>query len=440
MVGEAFRVIGPGWGAVAEVGLVVAGIAGIAISLTSGSARSRLRHLLVDNFYSHRYDYRKEWLQCIATLSVPADRSGPETRIIRALTAITDSPGGQLWMRDLEGSAFHWRGSWNLPPSSAAEPVDSEFTAAFRGGDWIIELAGQPQPPEWLREIKGAWLAVPLNHLGRLLGFVVLVTPRAPLRLDREVFDLLRIIARQAAGHAAERQYARAMLETAELRDFSKRFAFAVHDMKNVAAQLGMIVQNASRFRGDPEFHEDVLHTVEAARNRVNALIARLRSDRADATRAAGVSVPLDLIEQEVAAIRQGRGADIVLRHDGGRLAVPIDAEGLRNVIGHLCDNAIEASNGPVAVTVRHERSRLLIDIADSGAGMAAEFIRDRLFTPFGSTKCDGLGIGAYQARELLRNAGGDLLVQSRPGVGTTMRIILPCVAGEAELPSLASV
>src|SRR6185437_8079472 len=117
MVGETFRMIGPAWGAAAEAGLVMAGAAVVAISLTSGSTRSRLRHLLVDNFYSHRYDYRKEWLKCIATLSVPADRSGPGNRIVKALAAVTDSPGGQLWLRDIEGSAFHWKGSLNLPPA-----------------------------------------------------------------------------------------------------------------------------------------------------------------------------------------------------------------------------------------------------------------------------------------------------------------------------------
>ena len=60
---------------------------------------------------------------------------------------------------------------------------------------------------------------------------------------------------------------------------------------------------------------------------------------------------------------------------------------------------------------------------------MTPEFIRDQLFQPFGSTKGDGFGIGAYQARELIRLAGGDLLVASRIDSGTTMSLMLPCVA-----------
>ena len=70
----------------------------------------------------------------------------------------------------------------------------------------------------------------------------------------------------------------------------------------------------------------------------------------------------------------------------------------------------------------------MLVDIIDEGPGMSADFIRDRLFRPFATTKTGGHGIGAYQARELLRAAGGDLLVLSRPDAGTTMRLLLPSV------------
>ena len=438
MLGEAFRWFGPGWGGLAEIGLITAGVISIGVMLTSGSVRSRLRHLLTDNFFSHRYDYRKEWLRCIETLSSAPDERSPAKRIIGALAAVTDSPGGQLWLRDPDGAAFQWAGSWNLPAAIAAEPVDSPFAERFRGGDWVIVLQNDPARPACLAEMKDPWLAVPLSHLGRLLGFVVLTAPRAPLRLDREVFDLLRIIGRQAGGHAAEWQHFKAVLETRDLRDFGKRFAFAVHDMKNVAGQLSLIVQNAERAGDDPEFHRDVLATVAAALARTNALIGRLRAP-ADPTPAA-VSEPIELVEQEIAAIRRNLRVEIGLRHDGRRLAVRADAGLLRGVIAHLCDNAIEASDGRVAVSIRHERSSVLIDIADSGAGMTAEFVRDQLFAPFGSTKENGLGIGAYQARDLIRSLGGDLLVHSRPGLGTTMRITLPCLVEEDEPAGLPRV
>lgn len=423
LTAEVFRMAGAGWGALAEVSLMIAGVTAVAILLVSGSARSRLTRIVAENFYSHRYDYRQEWLKCIETLTAGPGHGGLQTRIIKAVADIADSPAGVLWVRDLDGAAFQWAGSWNRPAVSAPEPASGPFVALFGDGAAIVELDRVEAPPRWLGQVARAWIAVPLVQQDRLLGFVVLARPRAPLKLDRETRDLLHIIACQAATHLAEQQYARALDEARQLTDFSKRFAFALHDMKNVAGQLTMIVQNAAHHRGVPEFHEDVLATVEAARDRMNRVLASLRSR--DLPQAAGLVEPLALIEEEAAALRL-RGVAVDLDSDGYSAAVAMDADDFRSVFIHLCENAAEASPGSVTIRVRHEPLRIAIDITDKGPGMAPEFIRDKLFRPFDSTKREGLGIGTYQARELLRAAGGDLLVTSRPGSGTTMHILLP--------------
>lgn len=432
MVGETVRLFGPDWGALVELALVAGGAVSVVVLLTTGSVRSRLRHLLVDNFFSHRYDYRKEWLRCITALSAVADDGSPALNIIRALAETSDSPGGQLWLRDPDGSAYHWVQSWNMAPACGAEPADGRFAAGFRDGGWVIEFGAGAARPDWLGATD-VWLAVPLNYLGRLVGYVLLLPPRAPAKPDREVFDLLRIIGRQAAATAVEWQHRRAISETRQLRDFGNRFAFAIHDMKNVASQLQMILQNSVHAGQDPEFQRDVLATVESALDRINAIVCRLRPPPAQST--AAVSVPLDIVEQELEAIRRTRGVAITVRHDGHHTAAAIDGELLRSVVSHLCDNAIEAADGRVEVSVWEDGASLFIDIVDEGDGMTAEFVRDRLFTPFGSTKDNGLGIGAYQARELIRTVGGDILVQSRPGLGTRMRVALPCLAQVAEDP-----
>ncbi|HZU91460.1 MAG TPA: XrtA/PEP-CTERM system histidine kinase PrsK [Stellaceae bacterium] len=431
---EVFRMAGSGWGVLAEMTLVIAGITALAVLLVSGSARSRLTRILAENFYSYRYDYRREWLKCTEILTAAPGHGGLQTRVIRAVAEIADSPAGVLWVRDLDGAAFHWAGSWNRPAVAAPEPAAGPFVALFRDGSEIVELTRLDAPPRWLDEIAQAWIAVPLAQQDRVIGFVVLARPRAPLKLDRETRDLLRIVACQAATHLAEQQYAQALGEARQLADYSKRFAFAVHDMKNVASQLAMIVQNAPLHRGVPEFHEDVLATVQAALDRMNRVLATLRAR--ELPQVAGLVAPLALIQEEIAALRR-RGLAIDCESDGYSAAVAMDADDFRSVIVHLCENAAEASPGFVKIRVRHEPLRVAIDIIDKGAGMTPEFIRDRLFQPFASTKRDGLGIGTYQARELLRAAGGDLLVTSRPGHGTTMRILLPCISRKAEPASL---
>jgi putative PEP-CTERM system histidine kinase len=434
VTGEVFRGVAAGWGELAEMTLLIAGIAGIAVVLTSGSARSYIRRVLEDNFYTHRYDYRFEWLKSIETLAAVSESVGLQARVIQAVADVADSPAGVLFVRDLGGSVFQWAGSWNHPAVPAAQPADDAFATRFRDGEWVVELPQMTDRPAWLSEIPEAWLAVPLAQKAELIGFVVLVRPRAPLRLDRETFDLLRIVARQSATHIAERRIAQALAEMQQLNDYSRRFAFVVHDMKNVASQLGMIVQNARLHRDDPEFQADVLATVGSAFERINKLLGRLRPRLPEMTE--GLIVPADLIRGEVASLRHSHDECIEVETDGSAGAVAMDEAAFRSVIGHLCENAIEASRERVTLRLRHEPLRMEIDIIDDGPGMDAEFVRDKLFRPLGSDKRDGFGIGAYQARELVRAAGGDLLVISRPNCGTTMRIILPCVGNVPETPA----
>lgn len=430
--GEVFRGIAPGWGELGEMTLLIGGTAAIGVLLTSGSARSYIRRVVEDNFYTHRYDYRGEWLKSSETLAAAPGHTGIQGRIIKAIADVADSPAGVLFVRDLGGSAFQWAGSWNLAAVPAVQPADDPFAALLHDGGRVIELAEVPVRPSWLAEIADAWLAVPLAQQAELIGFIVLVRPRAPLRLNRETFDLLRIVARQAATHVAEQRTAQALAEMRQLSDYSRRFAFMVHDMKNVASQLGMIVQNARVHRYDPKFQEDVLATVGSAFKRMNRLLARLRPSLPDVTD--GLIVPADLLRDEVAALRRAHGACIELESDGGVAAVAMDEASFRSVIGHLCENALDAASECVSLRLRHEPLRMEIEIIDDGPGMDAEFVRDKLFRPLGSKKRGGFGIGAYQARELVRAAGGDLLVKSRPGHGTTMRIILPCTGNLAKV------
>ena len=256
------------------------------------------------------------------------------------------------------------------------------------------------------------------------------------MKLGAESFDLLRIVARQSAVHVAEQRNAKVLAESRDLREFAKRFAFVTHDVKNVSSQLAMILQNARLHGDDPEFHKDVLATVQAAHQRIGKLLSGLKKNQGEPIPRS--ILPVEIIREKVAAIRRLRGDGIIRLHEDGRdAAVSMNADDFEAVITHLCDNAIEASAEEVEVRVRHEPMRVEIEVADRGNGMSAEFIRDQLFQPFGSTKRDGMGIGAYQTRELLRAVGGDLLVMSQPGAGTTMRVLLPALGGTLRAPYL---
>jgi len=428
VTGEIFRRGGAEWGYVAEVSLIFAGVLTIAVLLTSGSARSRIRSVLVDNFFSHRYDYRREWMRCIDTLTAPAAHTSLPVRAIQAVAEVVDSPAGVLFVRAPDEVAFQWAGSWNMPAATLPIPPGHALLGAFRDGEWIVELDKQPPVSEWTEEFARTWLAVPLNHRGSLIGFVVLARSRAQFKLDREVFDLLRIIGREVASRVAEQLAAQVLSQTQELREYSQRFAFVIHDIKNVSGQLSMLLANAEVHADNPEFQRDMLATVRASVDKITRLLTRLQPDRHE--RSHTLIRPLQRLRDIVDATCLVSGTPVELSDDGDDAGVAMDPESFDAVVQHLLNNAIESSgkSGPVHLVLRHEVLSVVVDVIDEGPGMSPEFIRDELFRPFATTKGGGHGIGAYQARELLRAAGGDLLVLSRRPGGTTMRLLLPAV------------
>jgi signal transduction histidine kinase len=139
-----------------------------------------------------------------------------------------------------------------------------------------------------------------------------------------------------------------------------------------------------------------------------------------------------------LAALTAGRTHPIVhapLADGIGRAA--IDAARFDAAVTHLLDNAIEASapGAAVSLSVRRQDGRIAVDITDQGPGMSPEFVRDQLFRPLATSKPQGSGIGAWQARELLREVGGELSVLTSPGAGTTMRLWLPPAGATAVSP-----
>ena len=425
--GEIVRRGGAEWGYVAEVTMIFAGLLAVAVLLTSGSIRSRVRALFVDNFFSARYDYRREWIRCIETLTASDAYVGLHKRAIQAVAQVVDSPAGALFVRAPEDVAFQWAGSLNMPAATEPIPPGDALVPLFRDGDWTVVLDEHPTARSGIAALPRTWLAVPLNHFGNLIGFVVLAESRAQFKLDREAYDLLRVVGREVASRVAEQRAAQILDQTRQLREYSQRFAFVIHDIKNVSGQLSMLLTNAEVHADNPEFQRDMLVTVRASVGKITRLLTRLQVDRQE--RSHTLVAPFEHVKAIAEACRIARKVEVELHHDDSNAGVAIDPEAFDAVLTHLLNNAVEASGAnTVLIDVRQEDLKIVVDIVDRGPGMTPEFVRDTLFRPFATTKGDGHGIGAFQARELLRDAGGDLLVLSRMGEGTTMRLLLPAV------------
>ena len=435
IVGMVLRKLEGDWGLVLQLAMLFGSIVVLATVLSSGSLRRRLKFLISRNFFTHRYDYRIEWLKFIELISDPNQAEELQVRIIRALAEFVDSPAGVLWSLS-RGIGYHPTAVWQLPtPREAKLAPEHPFIAGFRDGGWIQERLADTTDEAWSFASQHAWLAVPLSYRREVVGFVLLDCTNHSVGLDWEAFDLLRAAGRQAASYLAEERSTKVLRDSELLTEYSKRFAFVVHDIKNLASQLGLVVSNAKRYIDDPHFQQDMLQTVEDAVARMNHLLSQLK---VEAVPHSPHVANTDAIVAAVAAALAYGPATIETRTDAQDCVVAIDPERLRSALTHLAQNAIEASRpgDSVVISTRRRQAQLVIDIVDQGQGMDDTFIRDELFSPFRSTKSGGYGIGAFQTRELIRMSGGDLEVISGPGAGTTMRILLPLVPEREPAPS----
>ena len=303
----------------------------------------------------------------------------------------------------------------------------------MRDDEWIIEIdLTRPQSvdavfawPDWLTGLPSAWLVVPLLVADGMIGFVLLSRPRTELSLNWEVRDLLKTAARQAAGFLAQMHATEALLEARKLDAFNRMSAFVVHDLKNIITQLSLMLKNAERHRGNAQFQQDMLETVESSLDKLRQMMLQLREGERPAGAAAGVELAPILQRIHQATRLHGRQFELDITE---RVATRGHAQRLERVIGHVVQNALDATpaSGTVSVRLAQSVGRAMVVVGDSGAGMSPEFIQSRLFRPFNSTKRSGMGIGSYESFQYVKELGGSIEVKSELGQGSVVTLLLP--------------
>ncbi len=446
IVATALRGSGIDWSAAPLVALLAAMTVGAMVFLPSARARGWIKVKIAKHLFEHRYDYRTEWLRFTETLGDDGPDAPPlGERIVKAFADAVDAPGGLLMVGD--GSSPAIAGSWNWPGDCLSSDGLSQSAAlwhAIEESGHIVEFEAlrrgwakapdQNLPvPSWAVEQDSIWAGVPLLHQQRLVGFVILAAPEYRRPLDWEDFDLLRTAGKQAASSLAEAMGQEALANAQRFEEFNRRFAFILHDIKNLVSQLSLLARNAERHSDNPDFRADMIATLQSSVGKMNELLARL-APRSGARVQRVEPQPLrDVLSAAIAATRRDR--DIQLACDSNVWAM-FDKAALEQAVGHLLQNAADASSGTsVCVRVSADNRNVTLAISDEGIGMDSDFIRNRLFQPFASTKPGGFGIGAFEARSLIIAMGGRIDVESQPGRGTTFTITLPAaqLASEPE-------
>jgi putative PEP-CTERM system histidine kinase len=434
-IGYYIRVFGGTWGETLQLSLLSVALLALAMVLFSASWRARLRVVIAKNFYSYRYDYRAEWLQFTAMLASSSSPRQTGEMIVRGLAGMVQSPAGALWSKAVGSANFVQTSRWNTGESVEQESSSTKFLARLLRNGWIVDLDEYRETPEryagwmipmWLTANERNWLVIPLPVAGELIGFVVLQRTNARLDLSWEVRDILKTASRQAASFLGQISATEALIEARKFDAFNRMSAFVVHDLKNIVAQLSLMMQNARRLHDNPEFRQDMFTTIENSLQKMRQLMLQLRDGATPTGMAIGVELAPILREAQQQAKRRGREIEVEIIDS--LLATRGHEERVARVLGHLVQNALDATTESGKVYARLEKvgGQAEITIRDTGHGMAPNFVRTELFKPFSSSKPHGMGIGAYESLQYIEGIGGRIVVDSHVGRGTKMIVYLP--------------
>ncbi|WP_286749522.1 XrtA/PEP-CTERM system histidine kinase PrsK [Marinobacter sp. UBA2688] len=430
------KTLGGEWGDALQVLFFSIALVFLVTLLVSRRVRSRLMVFISQNFFDYKYDYRDEWLKMTREMADLSDSPPLPERVIRILSGLVESNAGALWIREERGD-FILKNAVNMvTPKYTTIDANSELVRFFGEREWIIDLheyRGDPvsynllEIPDPISHTPDGWLVIPLYLSNDLYGIAMVGNPYARVELNWENFDLIKVVARQTCNLLAQTDAQNRLSRAMQFEAVSKASAFMVHDLKTLIAQLSLLVKNAPRHRNNPAFIDDMIHTTDHAVRKMSNLVDHIRKP-ADETLVTEV-IDLTEVVSQLAEHYSRRQPAPRVADNPGNIFINADREQLYSILGHLIQNAQDATppDGEITLTLKTAKGNVVLFIQDTGSGMTEDFIQTQLFKPFESTKgLTGMGIGAYQAREYVRNVGGNIDVTSEPDLGSCFSIRFP--------------
>lgn len=455
------KMTGGSWGQLLQVTFLAITLIAGSLVVLSPRFRAELKVRIARNFYRYRYDYRVEWLGFIDKIDAAPGAAGQapfRERLIEAVATVLDCPGGAL-LEPSDAGGYQLSTRWGWPSLEAPHIPDSSTIVMFfnetgrivdfdqlraeaagSGSRLLPGSHGLLRLPDWAAQDRAIWLAIPLIHREKLTAILLLERSIAARDLNWEDFDLLRTMGRQGASYLAEAETQAQLDEARSFDEYNRRFAFVMHDVKNVVSQLGLVARNAERHADKPEFRADMIATLNGSVGKMNDLLKLMGRENGGTGRGgtvddAGRQADIARILTVVAAGLRRQHAALDIEGAEAPALVAGDAPRLEAMLTHLVQNAVDASapEAPIRLSLQRVGGDVKIHIQDNGHGMSQSFIRDELFKPFRSTKDGGFGIGAFEAREIARAHGGRLEVESRPGEGSSFTVFLPAYPEKGE-------
>lgn len=440
LVGYAVKYLGGEWDATIQVVLIFLSLTLLVTLFLSTSFRTGIKVFITKHFFANQFDYRQEWVKLTQCLeNAEQDKTNVYLIALNGFLQAIDYQSGALFkyqhnelikLADVEHARLN-------PEETEVLLALSQF---FKQKAWIVdinELRIQPYHYEGLK-INHALLnqarfqiIVPLYRGSEFWGMAAMLgSDNTTKKLNWELRDYINAVTAQVSNFLFHQQAANELAENAQFAAFARMSAFVLHDLKNVLAQIDLILCNAEQHKNNPEFIEDTFETLHHTKARMDKMLTQLTDKNANQTSAESLVVLSQcinrVIEQRCAGYLPTPQLNVISETD-----VVLDREKFSNVMYHLISNAQQATKDDGKVEVVVEKSandkHMLVKIIDNGTGMSEDFIQTRLFKPFDTTKGNaGMGIGAFDAKMFLEKMGGQLIVESQPGLGSTFTLRIP--------------
>jgi putative PEP-CTERM system histidine kinase len=444
VVGYLVKFLGGSWSYPLQLVLIGASLILLVSIFLSHNFRTKIKVFITKHFYANQFDYRVAWVKLTEILSEQQQSLNEvyQTSLNGMLQAVEYESGVLLKLN---------KNGWQqVAKISAGESREYDIVkmqmlqSFFELKTWIIDIGELRVKPHQYEELSGKaylmdsfdyQLIVPIYRQEKLWGMMLLDAKSENVKsLNWEFRDYINAVTAQISNYIFQFEGAKALAENAQFAAFSRMSAFVLHDLKNVMAQIDLILANAKQHKSNPEFIDDTFETLEHTKNRMDNMLKQLTEKKTDQRqRQRQLQVDIGSILQSIVKQRCQGFLPLPMVDCESSLLVQIDAEKFANVMYHLISNAQQATKDTGTVVINASRFNengqdyIVVKVTDTGDGMSAEFIETRLFKPFDTTKGNaGMGIGAYDAKNYIEEIGGMITVESEIDQGTVFTLSIP--------------
>ena len=432
-LGEWFRRTNQPLGVGLSIVVVFGALVVLAIAAFSKTVRADIRRFLSRNFYRSKYDYRAQWLRVTETFQEAAEKETIMDRLLDLLIQTFPTRTISIWsFREADRMFLQIRSmvSEKAPvPLPVSHPVITVL--ATQEGPVLLDQRGPLEERDGTRDslaTSGVVLCFPIRAQGQLKAFMALGKPLHGEDYGADDCDLLQGISHYVGALLSHAALAEDRQASAELEALHRFSVFCLHDLKNLAARLSLVAQNAESHGRDPAFQESVMRTVSDTAKKMTGLMSKLalksfKPGVAGTTEWVNIS---EIIEEIVAPLRSD--ANVRIHMNLGPLPRLMAArEQIHQVLLNVVLNARQAiaGSGEIKLTAQESHGGIVILVEDTGRGIPSAML-DTLFRPSQSSRPGGLGIGLYQCKQIVEAHKGTIQIKSTVGAGTQVRIELP--------------